>query len=492
MMNFFLEHINTELFWWTIFIVYYITIISIIVVVLSENRNPLKSLAWVCVLIMFPIGGLILYIFFGRNIKNTRMISRRKKRKLLKSEAHSVPQKVNLDDCDLSAEEKQYVRLAQNLTGANFYPDNKVEIFHDGNAKLSAIIEDIKRAQSYIHLQYYIIEDDDTGRMLTEILKAKAGEGVKVRVIYDDIGSMHLKGSFLKPLREAGVDIYPFSRVTFPPFATRINWRNHRKVCVIDGKIGYIGGMNIANRYLDGGENFSSWRDTHLRVTGSAVVALNYSFAVDWSFMGRELLDDPSGKAQNPTEEHDMSRGDDAAIQLVTSGPTSRWSNIAMVMLKAISNAKHHVFIQTPYFLPTESLLKALQAAALAKVDVRVMMPIRSDSNMLTHASRSYIGECLKSGIKIYLYEGGMLHSKNVIVDNSFVTVGSTNFDFRSFEHNFEGNLLIYSKEVNSRLQSEFAECEKNSRRVLYGQWRRRPIRFKVAESIMRLFAPIL
>ena len=485
-----MQYISYEWFWWAVFVGYCITILSIVAIVLSENRNPLKSLAWVCVLIMFPIGGLILYIFFGRSIKNTRMISRRKKRRLIRNEAHSQPPKANSEIADLPQEERQYVRLAQNITGSIYYTDNKVEIYHDAEEKLKTFFEDISAATQYIHIQYYIIEEDATGRRLTDLLLEKARQGVKVRVIYDDIGSMHLSRKFLKSLRNEGVEIYPFSRVVFPPFATRINWRNHRKVCVIDGVVGYIGGMNIADRYINGGKQFPSWHDTHIRVTGPSVDALRYSFALDWAFMGRDLLEAPQIEPENSAINTQL--GYPAGIQMVTSGPTSRWSNIALVMLKAISNAKRHIYIQTPYFLPTESLLKALQAAALSRVDVRIMIPKKSDSNMLTHASRSYIGECLRAGIKFYFYDAGMLHSKSVIVDDKFCTVGSTNFDFRSFEHNFEGNILIYSTEVNEKLRQDFLECQKQSTRIYLSKWRRRPFSLKVSESILRLFAPIL
>ena len=488
MWNKYSDWISFAWLYWGLVIVYAITIISIVGIVLSENRNPLKSLAWVCVLILFPVGGLILYIFFGRNLKNTRMISRRKRRKLIRNEITDFGLADESPDI-FSPESHQLMRLGKSLTGAFVFKDNHIRIFKSGCEMFNTLLCDIENAEHYIHLQFYIIKDDSTGLRLTEILERKARQGVSVRVIYDDIGSMGLtRSKMVKRLRESGVEIFPFSRVVFPPFATRINWRNHRKVVAIDGSIGYIGGMNIADRYMETGMQTRGWRDCHLRVTGDAVAALQYSFAVDWNFMGHPLLIEPLRPEAAITPHDDIS----GAVQMVTSGPTSKWSNIEIMMLNAISSARKRVLLATPYFLPTESLLRALQTAALAKVDVRIMMPAHSDSVILTYASRSYIEECLRAGIKIYLYEGGMLHSKYLIVDDEIATVGSTNFDFRSFEHNFEANVVIYSKEFNTTLSKSFFEDEEGCKRIKASKWRRRPLTHKARESLTRLLSPIL
>lgn len=468
--------------YWILTVAYVVTVVSIIGVVLSENRNPLKSLAWITVLLLFPVGGLILYIFFGRSIKNKRMISRRNRRKLLNLDSRQgAPTKLD----NVSAECRQQIELGRSLTGAVLYNGNITEVFNDGKSKFAALLDDINRAERYINLQYYIFEDDAVGTMIADALMEKARGGVRVRVIYDHVGSLSVRNSFYKAMTEAGVEVYPFFRVAFPPFATRINWRNHRKLCVIDGKIGYVGGMNIADRYIDGGKKFAKWRDTHLRIEGPAVGALQYSFAVDWNFMGQPLIEEDVAPDQYEGPHT-------ASMQLLTSGPTSEWSNVAFQMLKAIGNAKKRVYLQTPYFLPTESLLRTLQAAALSRVDVRVMIPRRSDSLILTYASYSYIFECLRAGIKIYLYEGGMLHSKTLIVDNDFSAVGSANMDFRSFEHNFEATMFIYSMKLNKELRDQFMADENESTRVRLSSWRVRPMYQKALESIVRLLSPIL
>lgn len=458
------------------------TIISLVAVVLSENRNPVKSLAWITVLLMVPVFGVVLYIFFGRSLKNTRMITRRNRRRLRKKESF---RSVDVSKLTLSTASRQQIKMAKTITGSIYYPGNKVEIFTDGHSKFDALIADMESAKEYIHLQYYIFTDDNTGTRVAETLMRKAREGVKVRVIYDHIGSINTKSKFFRRMTEAGVAVYPFFRVTFPVFATRINWRNHRKIAIIDGKVGYIGGMNIADRYING-VAYGIWRDTHLRITGPAVGGLQYSFAIDWNFMGQPLLEE-SADTSIHNEPHFT-----AGIQMMTSGPTSTWSNIAMVFQKAIANAKRCVFLQTPYFLPTESLLRTLQTVALAKVDVRIMLPAKSDSAILTYASRSYIRECLLSGIKVYLYEGGMLHAKTVLVDDEFVSVGSTNFDFRSFEHNFESNVFIYSQEINRQMREIFLEDLTQCVRISPSEWNKRPRWQKIKESIFRLLSPVL
>lgn len=468
--------------YWVLVIAYLITVVSIVGVVLSENRNPVKSLGWITVLLLFPVGGLILYIFFGRSIKNTHMISRRNKRKLRKGETKintSVPH-------DFPQEIRQLIDLGRSLGGAMFHPYNSVRIFHHGKDKFEALLNDIEGAQNFINLQYYIIEDDEIGNRLAEALIRKAAEGVKVRVIYDDFGSWSVKRSFFKRLLDAGVDIHPFFKVVFPPFATRINWRNHRKLAVIDGRVGYIGGMNVADRYITGGKKFKCWRDTHMRVEGSAVAAIQYSFAVDWSFMGHPLLE------QKIDITPPIPSGEPAGLQMLRCGPTNEWSNISMYMLKAIGSARKRVFIQTPYFLPPEDMLSALRVAALSRVDVRIMMPLKSDSITLTYASYSYIMESIRAGIKIYLYEEGMLHSKTMMIDDRISAIGSANIDFRSFEHNFEDMMFIYSFDVNYQMRQQFYEDMKGCRQVRPSAWRHRPLTQKAGESILRLLSPVL
>lgn len=475
----FWEYLHQPWLYATLSATYFLSIVTVIVVILGENRNPVKSLAWVTILILIPAVGLILYFFFGRNIKNKRMISRRNKRRLRRAAQNPGQQR---RPKGLSRQSEQLAKLATALAGSPFYSANSLQIFSTGSDKFQALKNDLLAARTSINLQYYIFENDTIGQEIADILMAKARQGVKVRVIYDHVGSFHVTSHFFKRMREAGVEAYPFFKVAFIPLASKVNWRNHRKMVIIDGKIGYIGGMNIANRYIDGGKHFNMWRDCHLRLTGPAIAALHYSFARDWSFMGRELLEYPTTATP----------AGDIGIQTVTGGPMSQWNTLAQVFLQAITSATKRVWIQTPYFLPPEYLTKALQNAALAGVDVRIMMPRRSDSRMLGYASRSYFSECMQAGVKFYLFNPGMLHSKVIIVDDDISTVGSTNFDFRSFEHNFEGNLIIYSDEFNTELQHVFLADQENSTRMRSDSWKRRPLKQKMLESVIRLLSPVL
>lgn len=465
-----------------IFIVLYIlTIVGTISVIVGENRNPVKSLAWATVLVLLPIAGMVLYLFFGRSLKNRTMISHKKMRKLhMGKHARGA----NNDFAPLASEDKMQAHMAHTIAHATLYSGNNVEVFTDGASKFDALKRDIASAKLYIHIQYYIIEDDQLGREIANMLIDKAQQGVKVRVIYDHVGSYTTDSALFKRLRRGGVEAHPFLKVTFTTIAARLNWRNHRKLVVIDGNVGYIGGMNIADRYVTGTRDRKPWRDTHLRITGPAVKGLHNSFAVDWNFMNRKLLTMPEAITPSPTG--------NMGVQIVASGPTDLWNGNSFVVLRAISTAKKCLFIQTPYFVPSDSLLKALQLAALSGVDVRVMIPRRTDSTILRHASGSYIKECLLSGIKIYLYDDAMMHAKVIIADDHFVSAGSSNFDFRSFEHNFECNALIYSQDFNRKMKDIFIEDQHRSTRLILSHWKRRPLATKAIESLARLFAPIL
>ena len=464
-------------------VLYVLTVLAVIVVVLSENRNPVKSMAWMLVLVLLPIVGLVIYLVFGRSLKGMRLISRSHLRELRRM--NDFPEAVN-QEADLSDSSRQLISLVNKLTEPHLFMGNDITVFTSGEEKFEAMLRDIEQAREHIHLQYFIIENDTSGKRLIELLERKAREGVQVKVLYDYVGSFYFRPKILKRMRAAGIDVHPFMELTLTKFLFRLNWRNHRKIVVIDGEIGYVGGMNIADRYIIGDKRQLPWRDTHLRIVGESVTAMQYSFAIDWDFTTRQLLTTSIKHQDTDTASSNY------LVQMVNSGPASRWNNISFVFLKAITQAKHSLYIQTPYFLPSDSLLKAMQSAALAGVDVRLMIPRKPDSEMLRLATGSYLKECLLSGIKIYTYETAMMHAKVVIVDDEFVTTGSTNFDFRSFEHNFEFNALVYSKEFNSKMKAVFEADLQQCTRVSLGKWKQRPLIQKALESIIRLISPIL
>lgn len=464
-------------------VLYVLTVLAVIVVVLSENRNPVKSMAWMLVLVLLPVVGLVIYLVFGRSLKGMRLISRSHLRELRRM--NDFPEAIEPEG-QLSEDSRQLVSLVNKLTEPQLFQGDDIRVFTTGKEKFESLLHDIEQAKEYIHVQYFIIENDITGRQLIDLLERKTREGVTVRVLYDYVGSFYFRPRVLKKMRAAGIDVHPFMELTFTQFFLRVNWRNHRKVVVIDGTVGYMGGMNIADRYVYGTKKGLPWRDTHLRIEGEAVAALEYSFAIDWDFTTRELLATP------PKHFAEFKGNPDHLMQMVNSGPSSRWNNISFVFLKAITLAKHSLYIQTPYFLPSDPLLKAMQAVALAGIDVRLMMPRHPDSFMLKLATGSYIKECLQSGIKIYFYEPTMMHAKVLIVDDEFVTTGSTNFDFRSFEHNFEFNALIYSKEFNRKMKDIFEADMEQCTRLSMGKWKQRPLVQKALESVVRLISPIL
>ena len=465
-------------------VLYVLTVLAVIVVVLSENRNPVKSMAWVLVLLLLPVLGLVIYLIFGRSLKGMSLISRSDLRELRRLSDYDEK---NIDlDLELSESSLQLISLVNKLVNPHLFTGNDIRLFTSGQEKFSALLNDIEAAQDYVHVQYFIIENDAVGSQLIDLLKRKAQAGVQVRLLYDYVGSFYMRSRVLKDMRRAGIEVHPFLEVTPANVAFRINWRNHRKIVVIDGKVGYLGGMNIAKRYVTGDKKWQAWRDTHLRITGEAVAALQYSFAIDWNFTTRKLLTSPTMHYDTQPDRKDY------IMQMMSSGPTNRWNNISIVFLRAISLSTRRIYIQTPYFLPSDSLLKALQSAALSGVDVRLMIPRRPDSSMLRLATGSYIKECLLSGMKIYFYEPTVMHAKVVIVDDEFVTTGSTNFDSRSFEHNFEFNTLVYSKQFNKKMSDTFEADMNQCTRVSMGKWKKRPLVQKALESVVRLISPIL
>lgn len=478
-------------FLYLMIMLYFCIVIAAVVVVLRENRNPIRALSWVIALIFLPGIGLIFYLFFGRSLRG-EMMTQHNRRRMLHNRKY-LPGK--LKDIDLPKDSKHLIALSSKLSGFPYSEGNSIEIFTDGASKFKRLKEDLKKANKSILLQYYIFLDDNIGKEIADILIEKAKKGLEVKVIYDHVGSFSASNSFFRNMEQAGVEIHPFFRVNFPQFANRINWRNHRKIVVIDGEIGYIGGMNIADRYIVGEKKGNSvWRDTHFRVTGDIIESLTYSFAIDWNFKkddtyipaqitkeGENLLTEEAGKPLRKS-----------GIQLTTGGPVSTWNNLSLMFLQAISLAKRLIWIQTPYFLPTDALFNALQAAALADVDVRIMMPAKTDSTLLYYASFSYITQCLDAGIKVYLYQPGMMHAKTMIVDDTIVTSGSTNFDFRSFENNFECNLFIYDPTFNRKMREIFYADMEKCLRIKKEDWKKRPLPHRFLESLLRLVSPIL
>lgn len=471
---------------WIFLLIYIMVIVSIIVTILMDNRQPAKTMAWVMVLLFVPVAGIILYIFFGQNTRKMRFISQRSLDQLSKRQMLEFVEQRELRMPDKF---QSLVRLFTNQSLALPFKDNEAEFYTDGYQFFPALLQAISRARHHIHLETYIFDDDPLGRLIADALIQKAKEGVEIRVIYDDVGCWRVPSAFFERMKKAGIDVCAFMPVKFPAFTSKVNYRNHRKVCVIDGIEGFTGGMNIALRYVKGMRNGTlPWRDTHMRLRGSIVYALQRAFLVDWYFVDRTLV---TNRKYYPPMPWKISN--DCLAQMVTSSPIAPWPDIMQGYVRILLEAKSYVYMESPYFLPTEPVLFAMRTAALAGVDVRLMVPRHSDSHLLEWASLSYVVETLAAGVKIKLFEGGFNHSKLLVVDDEVSTCGSTNIDFRSFENNFESNVFFYDRQMALRIKELYMADEAQS--VDFNDvdtLRHRPYLHRLTESLFRLLAPLL
>lgn len=455
-----------------------------IVHVLMDNRQPAKTMAWALVIFFVPVVGIVLYIFFGINTRKERMVSQRSIDQLTK---RSMLEFAEQHDLRLPERYKQTIDLFVNQNMALPFNHTKAEIFTDGHDFFLALLAAIGRARHHIHVDMYIFADDALGRLVADALADKARQGVEVRVIYDDVGCWNVSHNFFEHMREDGIDVRPFLPVRFPTFTSKVNYRNHRKIVVIDGREGFIGGMNIAQRYVKGTNNLK-WRDTMVRITGGAIHGLQRAFLVDWYFVDRTLIS--NRKYYPPTDKTTESA---CIAQIVTSSPIAPYPDIMQGYVRIIMGARRYIYIETPYFMPTEPVLFALKTASLGGIDIRIIVPSKSDARFVDWAGRSYLREMAEAGVKIYLYKAGFLHSKMLVCDDSLATCGSTNVDFRSFENNFEGNVFFYDDETAMRFKNIFLADQAES--VLFNDIaRRNPPHFltRLWESLTRLLSPVL
>ncbi|MDR0536514.1 MAG: cardiolipin synthase [Tannerellaceae bacterium] len=464
-----------------ILLAYFITIGGLILVIILENRNPLKAIPWIIVLMLLPGISLVFYFLFGQDNRKQRVVSRHTYKRIMKS---SLGGELSHDAGRVPDAYRPLSRLlAHNrLSGLSY--GSRISVYTNGADKFAALFEELMKATHHIHFQYYIFLDDEIGRQVKDILVSKSRSGVKVRVLYDAVGSWNAKRSFHREMRQAGIEVYSFLRVAFPNLTNKMNYRNHRKVVVIDGTVGFIGGMNVADRYIKG-NSLGNWRDTHFKIKGQGVRGLQSAFLLDWYVASKNLLGGsiyyPRAKAYS-----------DNVMQTLTSGPIGQWRLLLQAMIFLVTNAKSYIYIQTPYFLPTEGLNQALQMAALGGVDVRLMLPRRSDTRSASIASHSYIDDMVKAGAKIYLYDNGFLHSKLVVSDDMLTCIGSANIDFRSFEHNFEITSFVYHKDFAVQMKKIFIRDQSDCEKLNAAVWLKRPLKTRMAESFMRLFSPLL
>lgn len=472
-------------------VVFVFTIFSTVGVIILENRSPAKTIAWTLVLIFLPLIGIWFYLFFGRNFRRTKLFSRKSLSDMDHIQSFSQTSLLKLPDkqtlIEAHALSKQNImRLLFKNSKALLTEHNEVKILHNGQETFDAIIDALRSARHHIHMEYYIIEDDKIGNEIREILIVKALEGVKVRLIYDSVGSWTLSNQYIRSLEKAGAEVHSFMPVHFPQFASRVNYRNHRKIVVVDGKTAFVGGLNIGDRYIHGEPGLGFWRDTHMKLIGDAANCLQTVFLTDWYFASRQVVE--ASATYFPAHAISESK----LVQIVTSGPDSDWASIMQAYFTAITTATDYVYISTPYFIPNESISTALKTAALSGVDVRIMLPGRSDSWTLLRASHSYIEEFLEAGVRFYIYEKGFNHSKLMMVDGIFASIGTANLDIRSFDQNFEVNALIYDEEITQELERAFRADVHDSRELSWEAFHHRSRSRKLKESLARILSPLL
>ena len=469
---------------------YIITIFSICLMIVFENRNPVKTLSWVLVILFVPVAGVIIYGLFGRNYRKQKIYSRKSLADSARLAYHVNRQveflsTVIADESAAVRSKEHLIHLMLKNNRSLLTLDNKIDLLVNGKETFPAMLDAIASANNYIHLEFYRIEPDTLGTEFGELMRHKAREGVQVRIIYDDVGSWNIHNPYLREMRAAGVQIYPFMPVRFPSFSSKINYRNHRKILVVDGRVGFVGGLNIADKYLHGLPHLGPWVDTHLKLEGEAVAALDRVFISDWDFVsGEELQPDSS-------LQHVIKTGNRCLVQVASSGPDTDWATIMQVYFSAIATAKSSIYLTSPYFSPDESLLTAIKTASLSGVDVRMIFPKKSDSIISNWNTRSYISELLEAGVRIFLYENGFIHSKYLLVDNVFSSVGSPNVDVRSFDLDFEVTALVYDDEFAGRLGVLFAEDLKNCSEVIMSDWVKRSRSERNKESMARIFGPL-
>lgn len=467
-----------------IFIALYVyTLISTISVLLLENRNPVKSLSWVLVLLFLPGLGLFLYLIFGQNFRKQKTISKKSLR-FASNRPHVTFDIDRLDSNLMDNNQVNLIRLLYTNSDAKTYPNNKIDILSDGKTTFDAMFNAIQNAKNHIHIEFFIFGNDKISNQLRELLIEKASAGVRVRMIYDYWGSFFLSRWYLQSLREAGVYLRPFLPLRLRLGRSKINYRNHRKILIVDGKVGFTGGLNVADRYIFGNA-LGMWRDTFVRFEGSVVHGLQQLFLMDWYFVERKLITDP--KYYPMPQKFDTN-----LAQIVISGPDTQWESIMQGISSAIMSATRYVYIHTPYFIPNDVVENCIQMSAMSGVDVRIMIPARSDSRLSDACTFSYMGRLLEAGVKVYRYTEGFLHSKAIVIDDFISIVGSANLDERSFNQNFEANAFIYEEKTAHRLKELFFRDMQNCKELTLEAWTNRRRRQKLKESFARLFSPLM
>ncbi|NLJ33341.1 MAG: cardiolipin synthase [Firmicutes bacterium] len=481
----------SDYFFWISGGLVWVNIFLAVLLIFFERRDPTSTWLWIMILTFLPGIGFILYLFIGQDLSRQRLfkvkeeedacfrhIAIKQKEQLERGKFHYVN--------PLFGKYEDHIKLHLRNSEAYFTQDNSVELLFTGQEKFASLLEAINKAEKYIYMEYYIFKSDNIGTKVIDALCRKASEGVAVKLLVDGMGGRGLAQRAIAKMRKAGVSVAIF----FPPFvpllSIRLNYRNHRKICIIDGKVAFLGGFNIGDEYLGRSNRFGHWRDTHIRIEGSAISSLEWRFFLDWRFAAKEEI--------QPCLPHLEQRegADNIGIQIVSSGPDSKWPRVKDGYLKMILAAEEKIYIETPYFIPDDSIYDALRLAGLSGLDVRVMVPSKPDYHIVYWAGMSYIGGLLEAGVKFYAYKKGFSHSKVLIADDFVSSVGTANLDIRSFKLNFEVNAFIYDETTNQMLTKRFLRDLENCEEITLESYKGRSRSTKIKESVARLLSPLL
>ena len=477
---------------------YLIILVFVCLRIIYDTTSTSKTVAYLLLIVFAPIGGILFYFTFGINYRKRRVYSK----KLVQDEAlgrklvEEVISKTKLNlqhNMHSIGDASSLVRMLLKDSISPLTTGNVVKLLLNGEQKFPEVFEVLESAKHHIHIEYYIYDNDVIGNQIKEILMRKAKEGVKVRFIYDAFGSRSIRKKFVSDLTASGVEAVPFNRIRFILLANPLNYRNHRKIIVVDGRIGFVGGINISDRYINdpryqaGKEHHVYWRDSHLRIDGPGVQYLQYLFFGDWNFCAKQNLQPDRvyfDTRRNPNGEE--------SVQIAASGPDSPTSTIMLSLIKAINLAKKEILLTTPYFIPGESILNALKVASLGGVSVKLLAPGISDSRLVNAAAWSYYDDMLQAGVEIYLYRKGFIHAKALVIDDLMSIVGTANMDIRSFDVNFEVNAIVYGSTIAEELRITFLEDLKDSEKIDPVRWRKRPMFKQFPEKVARLLSPLL
>ncbi|MEO6870294.1 MAG: cardiolipin synthase [Ginsengibacter sp.] len=483
----------TWLLFWEVF--YLVILVAVCFRIIMDTRSTTKSLAYLLIAIFIPFAGMIFYFFFGINYRKNIMYSKKLVQndglaQRLKKHLYKYSELTYNENRAALQTNKELAYLLLNDGGSPLTANNDVKILVNGENKFPEVLKVLKSAKNHIHIEYYIFEDDEIGRAIEAILIEKAKEEVIVRFIYDDFGSSSIRKKLVPRLKANGVQVFPFLKVYFIAFANRLNYRNHRKIIVVDGCTAFVGGINVSDKYINHpGDKKLFWRDTHMRIDGPGVHYLQYLFLCDWNFCSEErLLPDESTFPQD----NKLITSENKIVQIAASGPDSERPTILFSILQAINLATKEILITSPYFIPGESLSDALVIASLSGVTVKLLVPGISDSFLVNFAARSYYNELLKAGVEIYQYQKGFVHAKTFVSDETIAMIGTANMDFRSFDLNFEVNAIVYDQEIASQLSGIFYEDIKYAEKLDAAAWNNRPRIKQLFEKTARLVSPLL